>query len=180
MKNLITILLHLLFSFLTEIYSQNPGKCIKTIDEFTKDTIIQSDVESIGRCKHHGINYFIESKLYLVNGFPKIVLVPEFSKVQTIEKGEIIYFKFDNDSIFEFHAQESEVSDYKSGKPFTQGTSNTVWYNELHLPLSKDAIDILTQKQVVKIRIHGFVFDIKKGKEEAFKNMINCANLLLN
>lgn len=166
----------ILFSILVSSWNLI-AQCNVKVDEFTKEVLIESKLKKFGSSgSAFSINglLYIETQVYSLNGRLHLILRPEFSGVKTIEKGESIYFKFENDSILELFTPATQITDFKRGKAFSQGTNNTIWYAYLDFLLTPQQAEYLSTLKIKKLRISGVDYEPNKKNGGQILDQIAC------
>jgi hypothetical protein len=163
---------YLIVMFLFILKDTSYSQCKKEIDEFTHDTIIRSNIETLGKTSI----YYLETQIIKTNGMYLLALTAEFLSVQTIEKGDLVYLKFEDESIFKLPITKTVISDHKKGKAFSQGTKNTIWYNELVFTLDKPILEDLKNKGLIKLRVNYWDYEVKEKNRFKVAQQIECVN----
>ena len=148
------------------------AQCKTEIDEFTKNITILSKRNKIGKYKVAWVGpAFLKSSIFSINGQIKLMLYPEYYDVQRIEKGETIYLKFTDGEVIELLTDDLLIT----GEMYTQGTASTIWYNSLHIGLTKDQLNTLRIKDLEKVRVHfsDYIIDSPKAIQEQIECVLN-------
>ena len=148
-------------------WGQQQITCQKKVDEFTHDTTVEAEILKIGKHKEGfalGVT-FLKARVYTINSNYVLVLRPEFLSIQTIQKGEKAYIKFEDDSVIELVVDETSISNHTSGEAFTQGTDNTIWYNYLSFFLTPQQFMQLESKKVKRVRCSYNDYDPKDDSQ---------------
>jgi hypothetical protein len=175
MKNYISLAaLNIVFNLLVQsAYSQ----CTEKKDEFTGETKISSELQKLGTfvikdcpaCQIYDLSFsLIDMKE--ISGYFSLFLIPEFMSVQTIKKGEILYIKFENDSLLQLPiGTKSSVSNYK------QAPNKTVlWYNSVGCVLTPEQATMLEQNKIKKVRLLEYVYEVDSKNSEVVQKAIAC------
>lgn len=163
----------LLFFLTIQVVS---AQCKKKVDEFTNAVTISTDVEKIGKNKEGFMDFvkFLKVEMTNTNGRFALILMPEYRTIQTIEEGEIVYIKFQNDSIMKLPVQKTSISDHTKGEAFVQGTETTIWYNFLWFSLTPLQVSELEANKIKKIRCGINDYEIKEDKADIIQEQIAC------
>lgn len=152
------------------------AQCKKKVDEFTKDTTISTELEKMGKNKEGFGDFakFLKVEMTNINGRFALILVPQYRTIQTIEKGEIVYIKFQNDSIMKLIVQKTSISDHTKGEAFVQGTETTIWYNFLWFTLSPSQVLELEANEIKKVRCGINDYDVNEDNAGIVQKQIAC------
>ena len=104
------------------------------------------------------------------------MMYKEYKSFEAYSKYEaFMVLKFTDGEVIELLTEEAQVSDYTTGEMFTQGTASTIWYNSLHIGLTKDQLNTLRIKDLEKVRVHfsDYIIDSPKAIQEQIECVLN-------
>lgn len=156
---------YLIFLLLTfELTAQ----CKIKVDEFTKRESVQSKLQHIGQGQGLlGIDDQLECQFRRFENIKYVAFYVMGMHIQTIEKGEIVYLKFIDDSVMELNVEETTISDY-----FKSGSGG--WYFWLYFTLNDSQISKLSTTPLKKIRVHYIDYNISSRNNKKLMEQIDC------
>lgn len=122
------------------------------VDDFKKDTTYQFSTVQIAAKKEFSGASFLEASISYSQGFYFLTLIPEYRSVQSLDEDDEVLIMFENGEILELKIKRSSISDYKSGKMFSQGSATTIWYNVISFYLTPENVMAFERQPIKKIR----------------------------
>tara|TARA_R110000851_G_scaffold157058_4_gene299844 strand:- start:11494 stop:11982 length:489 start_codon:yes stop_codon:yes gene_type:complete len=142
------------------------------IDEFTKSHIQTTSWETLSK-KHPLFSYARLRKIDSVYIFD--VKLMGGNKVFSVDKGENLYIKLDDDEIIKIYNTEYELSNYGEGAVGILGSQSLGVY--LKCSIRKEQLKKLREKKIIKIRLYssnGYrEADVKSKHAKKFIKMMN-------
>lgn len=126
------------------------------VDSYTGDRTIETDLIVINdgiyalNKRPYGLIFWIELK-------SKIFL--------TLDEGDILYFKFDDNSVLKFPITKLNISDYSSTSGYT---------NSFGFVLRDEFLQSFQDKQIIGIKCSVNEYNLSPKESAALKNNVNC------
>jgi hypothetical protein len=165
MKKFITLLTCLMCANFSYSQINNSKTSIDTIPcniEIKVDSYSGKKTIETGFVSFNGGSYLLSKEKGIVN----LWLQLESSILLTIEAGEIIYFKFSDNSIIKFVNNSTEISDY------SEYSKN--WTNSFSFNLTGTKLEQLKTKKIIGIKCYINEYNISESESLNFKNDLNC------
>jgi hypothetical protein len=165
-----------LFIMLLVAHYATAQKCKVKVDPFTGKKSVRNVMTKIGKHKEGVLDtpLFLRCEVDCIDSLYFLTFEPQFLSVRTIKEGAEVLIKFEDSSILSLTVDETSISEFTEGESFTQGTSRTIWYNDLQFTLTKKEIEILKTKRIVLVRCNLFDYGVESNKADVVRNQINC------
>lgn len=169
MKAINSLLIVFFLVMTIDTYSQ----CVKKVDEFTNQVIIENKLVKLGK-QSFLRPYFIKAAIASIDDNYVIKIKAEGPNIQTIRIDDIIYFKFSDDSVITIKNITTNIAKPESGGPFSQGSKTTIWTNSLVLLIPQKDVESFNTKEIFKIRCGRNDYTVKENRSNVFIDQITC------
>ncbi len=160
------IILFILLSVSNIAISQNCKYKTNEVDEFTKNTILETK-GGILTISGMGLGFSTAFSLKKINNTRYLNFQVISPSIFTLREDDEIMFKTDSENTINFKFPKTIIADYISGTRIGTSTTPSMWTGKILIPISDENYERLLAETISKLRVYtsdGYVDDDIKGK----------------
>jgi hypothetical protein len=152
------------------------AQCIKKKDDMTGQVSVTVPIKKLGGTGAKGFEtpLYLSATMTYGNGEYLLNLIPQFILSHSIHAGELIYFKFDDESVITIPVSVGGHTGRTTGMPFTQGDKTKIYEVVIEVTLSGENLNALKSKKLVKVRCDTEDYNIHGKDQKMVSDWIKC------
>lgn len=171
------ILLSFLFLVSAAMMSQNCKYKTNEVDEFTKNTILETK-GGILTMSGMGFGFSAGYSMKKINNTKFLNFFVNNSSVFTLREDDEIMFKTDSDNVISFKYPKTTIPNYVPGTRIGTTTTPSMYSANILIEISDDNYRKLLAEKILKLRVYtsdGYIDnDIKSKRANSFQEALKC------